>query len=668
MYKRKKLSEKELIEAASRMRYYILLSIYAARSGHPGGSLSIADITAALYLHEAVLYPDNPGHPRRDRIIFSAGHKAPAQYAGLGMAGFFDIREMVALRKFGSPFQGHPHAPDLPGIEVSTGSLGQGLSVACGIALSLKLKEEENRVFCIMGDGEQQEGSIWEAAMAAGNYSLDNIIGIVDRNRLQIDGEVDSLMNVSPLDEKYRSFGWNALVIDGHDMGEILGAFRAAKKTVGRPTVIIAETVKGKGVSFMENKVEWHGKAPGDENQLLRALEELPFQPMSWEEARDSLRKIECSAGEKTKSVQEKVPAYSVDYWWNQREVMRARMQPNRDGFGKGLAAAGKDKRVVTIHADISDSIKITEFEKAGPSRRTRVLNAGIAEQDMITMAAGLAKEGWIPVAGTYGVFAAGRPWDQIRTTVCNDNLNVKIIGAHGGISVGPDGGTHQALEDISLMQILPNMHVGVPCDAEEAGKMTEHMILKVDGPCYLRLARESTPVVTGGDTVFQFGNANVIRFRGEQERFENAFSITLARDYENEGEAVTMIACGPIVTEVMRAAYILKREQEIEARILNVHTVKPLDVEAVTRAADETGSILVCEEHQVGGFGNLVAACILNTGKTLVQCSFGMVGVQDTFGVSGTVKELFHAFEISAEFIAEKALSLLGKGTRGNK
>ena len=664
----KKLTVQELKEASVKMRIYSLISIYAAGSGHPGGSFSVMDITAALYLNIANLNPKDPGMPERDRIIYSAGHKAPAQYAGLGMAGFYSIEDMVTLRKINSPFQGHPHAPGLPGLEVSTGSLGQGLSISCGIALSGKLKEERYRVFCIMGDGEQQEGSIWEAVMLAGNYGLNNLIAVIDRNKLQIDGEVKNIMDISPLREKYFAFKWNVIEIDGHNMNEILDALNVAVKGKSKPTLIIADTVKGKGVSYMENKAEWHGKAPQTEEEFFIAIDELNTglsEPVSKNYVRKLLEKADKYETSQIQRIDSGVPKYKKDYRWKREGLMKIVPEPNRSGFGRGLAEAGDDERIVTIHADISDSIRISDFEKADPERKNRVINAGIAEQDMITVAAGLAHEGWIPVTGTYGVFAAGRPWDQIRNTVCNDNLNVKIIGAHGGISVGPDGCTHQALEDIALMTVLPNMHVGVPCDSEEAKKMIKHFLFEIEGPCYLRLAREPTPVVTGSDTPFVFGRANIIRYRGESAGFKDAFSITFSGDYKSENEDLTIISCGPLVAEVMRAAYILKEEYDIESRIINMHTVKPIDGESVIKAAEETGKILTCEEHQTGGLGNIIAGILNIKRDSFPGLSMDMIGIDDRFGASGSIKELFNVYRISAEYIAERALDLAGKSGR---
>ena len=275
-------SIEELEQAARLMRGYDLVALCAAGSGHSGGTLSMMEIVAALYLKIATHDPNNPEWPHRDRIIWSAGHKAPALYLGLAFAGYFPIEDVVTLRKLYSPFQGHPHRLKLPGVEVSSGSLGQGLSISVGMAIAGKLDHDDHTVFCIMGDGEQQEGNIWEAAMEASHYKLDNLVGIIDRNRLQIDGWVKDVMDVEPLPERYRSFGWEVIEIDGHDMQQVVGALQKAKSVpaVGKPTLVIANTVKGKGVSFAENQPAWHHGVPTKE-QLALAAKELDVE-VAW--------------------------------------------------------------------------------------------------------------------------------------------------------------------------------------------------------------------------------------------------------------------------------------------------------------------------------------------------------------------------------------------------
>jgi transketolase len=283
----------------------------------------------------------------------------------------------------------------------------------------------------------------------------------------------------------------------------------------------------------------------------------------------------------------------------------------------------------------------------------------GIAEQSATAVAAGLAKEGKLPVFGTYATFAAARNLDQVRVSICYSNLNVFIAGAHGGVSVGPDGSTHQALEDLFAMCGLPNMSVVVPADSVETRKATAYMLLEHEGPKYVRFAREATPIVSTEATPFVFGKANVIRLRKECENFVEAFETRLAENYADEHEALTIIACGPMVPEAMRAAWILKRDFGFETRILNMHTLKPIDREAVLRAARETGAIVTAEEHQAGALGWRVAGLILEAGLNRPVLA-GYIGVQDRFGDSGAPWELVKEFEVSAEHIAQKALELV--------
>jgi transketolase len=651
-------SIEQLKDAANLMRGYDLVTLCAAGSGHAGGTLSIMDITAALYLHVAQLDPKNPNWADRDRILWSAGHKAPALYVGLGFAGFCDINDVVTLRKLHSRFQGHPHWLKLPGVEVSSGSLGQGLSVAVGMALSARLDEKKHKIFCLMGDGEQQEGQVWEAAMEAGHFHLDNIIAVIDVNRLQIDGWVKDVMEVQPLDQKYAAFGWEVLHVDGHDMKQLVEAFDKAKTVVGKPVVILADTVKGKGVSFMENVAGWHGKPPNRE-ELTASLKELGLTERIPVEM--LLNKAKSYQAEMTRELEAKMPRFSRDFWWNAGDAMKVKMEPTRKGFGKSLAENGDDERIVCLGMDISGSITISDFYAGKPERKKRWISMGIAEQSATAAAVGFAREGKLPVIGSYATFSAARNLDQIRVSVCYGNFNVLIAGAHAGVSVGPDGATHQALEDLFAMTGMPNMSVVVPCDIVEARKATTHLLLKHVGPKYIRLAREATPIVTDEKTPFVFGKANVIRLRKDAPDFVDAFETCLADDYKNESEDLSIIACGPMVPEAMRAALILKRDYGYETRVLNMHTLKPIDTEAVIRAAQDTGVVITAEEHQIGALAWRVSGLLTESkqlyGKPLIT---GAIGVKDRFGDSGAPWELVKELEVSAEHIAQKAVELM--------
>ena len=264
----------ELKQIAKKVRRGIIEAVYSGKSGHPGGSLSIADIITVLYFNEMHINPENPKNENRDRLVLSKGHCAPALYSALANRGFFDVEELKTLRNIESRLQGHPDMKKIPGVDMTTGSLGQGLSAANGMAIAGKLDNKDYRVYCILGDGEIEEGQIWEAAMAASKYKLDNLCVIVDNNNLQIDGTIEEVMSSYPIDEKFKSFGFQIINIDGHDIEEIIKAFEVAKNIKGKPTCIIAKTLKGKGVSFMENQVGWHGKAPNQE-QYEQAIEEL---------------------------------------------------------------------------------------------------------------------------------------------------------------------------------------------------------------------------------------------------------------------------------------------------------------------------------------------------------------------------------------------------------
>ncbi|HER24854.1 MAG TPA: transketolase [Candidatus Atribacteria bacterium] len=655
----------ELVEKARVMRAYSMTAITAAGSGHPGGTLSIMDIAAALYLREIKHDPVNPEWKDRDRVFWSAGHKAPALYAALGEAGYFPIDEMVKLRKLWSGFEGHPNRFKLPGLELSSGSLGLGLGVAVGCSLNARLEKKDYHTFCILGDGELDEGSVWESAMAAAHYKLDNLIAIVDRNNLQIDGPTEEVMRLESVVEKWQAFGWHTLEIDGHNMTEILKSFKKAKTLKGKPTVIIAHTVKGKEVSYAENVVGYHGVCPKDGRKgaesLEKALEDIKAKNFDEKKA-DALYQKACVYQEEVnQKIDQAMPKFKRDYWWNKAVTMKVKMVPTRKGFGNAIEKLGEVKSVVAFGADITNSICMNQFYEKHPERKERFFQIGIAEPNMTSVASGFAKEGKTAFIGSYGVFVTGRNWDQIRTTVCYNNFNVKIANAHAGLSVGPDGATHQALEEISNMYYLPNMHLIVPSDALETEKGTL-AVAKIQGPAVIRYAREATPIVTKEDTPYTFGKANVIRFREEKEDFVDAFETKLASHYPSEKEDVCIITCGPMVAEAMRAAYILKKEYNLETRILNIHTVKPLDKESIIQAAEEIGLVMTVEEHQKGGFGNIIAGVIAAGKKYKTPLLLEMMGVEDQFGLSGAPWELLKTFGLTAEHIAKRVKTLSEK------
>jgi transketolase len=340
-------------------------------------------------------------------------------------------------------------------------------------------------------------------------------------------------------------------------------------------------------------------------------------------------------------------------------------MEPTRKGLGQSLAANGADERVVCLGLDISGSITISDFHAGKPERAARWFSLGIAEQSATAAAAGMAREGKLPVVGSYATFSAARNLDQIRVSVCYSNLNVMIVGAHAGVSVGPDGATHQALEDLFAMMGLPNMAVVVPCDVIEARKATTHLLLAHQGPKYIRFAREATPVVSTEATPFLFGKANRIRLRHEAAVLLDAFETRLDEECRDEGEDLTIIACGPEVPEAMRAAWILRQEYGYSVRILNLHTLKPIDDGAIIRAALETGAIVTAEEHQIGALAGRVSSVLTQSPQVYPHPIItAAIGVKDRFGDSGAPWELVKELEVSAEHIALKAAELMAHKT----
>ena len=264
----------ELMKTANEVRKGVIKAVHSAKSGHPGGSLSAADIYTYLFFEELNVDPAEPKKADRDRFVLSKGHTAPGYYSALANRGFFPVEDLTTLRKVGSYLQGHPDMKNIPGVDMSSGSLGQGISTAVGMAISAKLSNEDYRVYTLLGDGEIQEGQVWEASMLAGHRKLDNLVVIVDNNNLQIDGAISEVNSPYPIDKKFEAFNFHVINVDGHNFDELRAAFKEAKETKGMPTAIIAKTVKGKGVSFMEDKASWHGVAPNDE-QFAIAMEEL---------------------------------------------------------------------------------------------------------------------------------------------------------------------------------------------------------------------------------------------------------------------------------------------------------------------------------------------------------------------------------------------------------
>lgn len=622
------MNEKEemianLEEKARIIRRDILSMIYLAQSGHPGGSLSAADIVTALYFHVLKLDPANPQWEERDRFILSKGHACPVWYACLAERGFFSVDELSTLREINGRLQGHPDMKKVPGIDFTTGSLGQGLSAGVGIALGLKQHAIDSRVFVMLGDGELDEGQVWEAVMAAAKFKLDNLIAIVDCNNLQIDGYCSSIMPLEPLPDKWKAFNWNVMEINGHDMDAILGAFESAKKSKQKPTVILARTVKGKGVSFMEDECDWHGIAPNTQ-QYMQAMHELGVQ-------------FDQESGEWNGLVhraKEKVDESHRESLGKVEKVSENQLKPipTRDAYGEMLVELGKEiNNLVVLEADISKSTRTKLFAQAFPDR---FFQFGIAEADMMVAAAGLSTTGLLPFVSTYAIFASMRACEQIRTFICYPNLNVKIAVSHGGMTSANDGVTHQATEDLGVLRTIPGLVVIMPADYY-ATKALVREVARYQGPVYLRLTRDAVPIIYGKDEHFEIGKGKLLR----------------------EGSDVSLIALGDMLSHTLRAADALASEG-ISADVIDMYTVKPLDETMVISSANKTGKVVTVEDHQIiGGLGSAVAEVLAE--KCPSAC-LRRIGLRNTFAESGQYHLLLEKYGMSTKHIVAAAKELL--------
>lgn len=600
---------------AALIRRDILRMIFLSQSGHPGGSFSAADIVTALYFHFMRLDPSNPGWPLRDRFILSKGHACPLWYACLAERGFFPREHLAYLREIDGILQGHPDMRKTPGLDMSTGSLGQGLSAGVGMALGLRAAGlEEPRVYVVLGDGECDEGQVWEAAMAAAKFRLGNLIAFIDFNDLQLDGRCRDVMPLEPLADKWRAFNWRVLEIDGNDMAQVFDAVAGARGDAGGgPWAVVARTVKGRGVSFMENRCEWHGRAP-DGDEYGRALRELGGD-----------------AGAAPRFVRSEAACR-----WRTGERLLfggAKEIPTRDAYGEALVELGRQRPdVVVLEGDISKSTRTQEFSRRFPAR---FYQCGVAEADMVGIAAGLATTGLIPFVSTYSVFASMRACEQIRTSVAYPRLPVKLAVSHGGLTPGNDGVTHQATEDLGVVRTIPGMTIVVPADAA-AAKALVREAASHPGPVYLRFTRDPVPVLYGPDEEFRIGRGKVLRKGGD----------------------VLLVAIGDMVWVALEAWERLRREG-IEAGVIDMHTLKPLDADLLAAEAGKTGCVVTAEDHQVQcGLGGAVAEVLGDR----CPVPLARVGLADTFAESGTYDFLLQKYGMDPAAVAAAARLVIGR------
>jgi len=604
----------ELQNKATQLRIESVRATSEAGSGHPSSCCSAADIVAALFFSVMRYDPKNPKALNSDRFVLSKGHAAPLLYAAWAEAGLFPKSELLKLRTLASDLEGHP-TPRLSFVDMATGSLGQGLPVGIGIALNAKsIDKLDHRTYVLMGDGESVEGSVWEAAEVARYHGLDNLCAIVDVNRL---GQSDPTMLQHDM-EGYRSrwvgFGWQALVVDGHDLSALLAAFDAAAGTKGKPTVLLAKTFKGKGISFMENHPGWHGKpvAKGEETQ--KAIDELTkrLKPSS---IAISFKKPSTPAPGPS-SIDPLPPSpYKV-----------GDSAATREAFGNALEALGAvNPLVVGLDADVKNSTYTDKFGKRFPNR---FFESFIAEQNMLGAAAGLAACGKIPFVATFAAFFT-RAYDFIRMAAISGS-NIKLVGTHVGVSIGEDGPSQMGLEDIAMMAAQPGVTVLYPSDATCTYRLVE-MAATHKGMVYIRAGRPKSPVLYGPDETFQIGGSKVIR--------------------QSASDVLTIVAAGVTLFEALKAYDTLK-VAGVSVRILDLYSIVPIDRTTLLDSARATqGRILTVEDHYAhGGLGDAVLSAVGPEGIKVHKLAVR------TIPHSGKPDELVDHFGIGARSIVEAA------------
>ena len=562
----------DLEDLAKLIRYYSLVSTTEAGSGHPTSSLSAADLMAGLLFGGAFRFDlDDPRHPNNDRLIFSKGHASPLFYAIWAAAGKVTEKELLTLRKFGSPLEGHP-TPAFRYTEAATGSLGQGLSIGVGMALNAKyLVKLPYRTYVLLGDSEMAEGSVWEAMEIAAHYKLSNLVATLDVNRLGQRGETMYGHDLSVYRTRAAAFGWETIVIDGHHLPQIQTAFDQAIRPIDKPVMIIAKTLKGKGVSFIEDKNGWHGK-PLKKDELDRALRELGPVDKS---LRGTIDPPQGAKPAGKKAVKAAPVSYTAD-----------KPVATRYAYGTALTRlAPQYPDMVVLDGEVSNSTYAELFKKAYPDRFFEMF---IAEQNMVGTALGLSLRGKIPFVSTFAAFLT-RAADQVRMSQYS-NGNIKFCGSHAGVSIGEDGSSQMGLEDIALFRAILGSVVFYPSDAVSTEKLVEEMA-KHKGICYLRTTRMETPILYRNDEAFWIGGSKILK--------------------SSNKDVATVVAAGITLHESLKAYEELKREG-ILVRVIDLYSVKPVDVATLRQAAEDTGFIITVEDHYAeGGIADAVRTAL---------------------------------------------------------
>jgi transketolase len=600
-------------ELAQQLRVDSVRASEAAGSGHPTSSMSAADLMAVLLDGHLRLDYSRPDDPHRDHLIFSKGHASPLYYSILKAVGAIDDEELLTFRKFGSRLEGHP-TPRIPPTDVATGSLGQGLPIGVGLAIAGKrLDRLPYRVWVLCGDSEMAEGSIWEAFQHAGWEGLDNLVAIVDVNRLGQTRETMLGWDLAGYAARAEAFGWHAIEIDGHDLDAIDAAYREAAQATGQPTVVLARTLKGKGVKVVEDKNGYHGKPLPDPEEAIQELggeRNLRVTPASPDDS-GSPHRFQTEGGDPPQ-------------WELGEEVA------TRNAYGEALAALGRRRGdVVALDGEVSNSTLSETFAKAHPDR---YLEMFIAEQQMVAAAVGVQVRSWIPFASTFAAFFT-RAYDFIRMAAIS-RANLRLAGSHAGASIGEDGPSQMALEDFAALRAVHSSAVVHPSDANQVPPLVEQMADRA-GISYMRTLRGKTTVRTRPEEDIRIGGSRLVR--------------------SSDGDDFTVVACGVTVEEAEQAAGQLEAEG-VQVRVIDCYSIKPIDSDALGAAARETKAIVTVEDHwSEGGLGEAVMSALADAPS---RPPILKLAVRD-MPTSGTPAELLHAAGIDAEAIGEAVRSL---------
>ena len=597
---------------ATQLRIDSIRATTASGSGHPTSSMSAAEIMACLFFSVMNFDPQDPANPANDKFVLSKGHAAPVLYSTWAELGYIGRDHLLTLRRIDSDLEGHP-TPILKFVSVPTGSLGQGICVALGLAFDAQLDGSNFRSYALLGDGENAEGSVWEAAEVASHYKVDNLCAIVDVNRL---GQSQPTMlehHMEVYQQRWSAFGWNAQVVDGHNVRELLEAFENAKRTKGKPTVILARTLKGKGVSFLEDKNGWHGKAL-KQDEAEKAVAELEKQLVKTTASKPMPSK---PAG--------KVRPYRPYQHISTPQYELGKEVATREAAAQALAEIGKtNETVVCTDGDVENSTHTEFFQKVAPSR---FFETYIAEQNMVGVTMGLAASGKIAFTSTFACFFT-RAADFIRLAGLA-HLNVKFIGTHVGVSIGEDGSSQMGLEDLSLFRSMAESIVLYPSDAVSAWYAID-LAASNHGIAYIRAGRPKQPVIYRNDEKFEIGKAKVLR--------------------QSPEDVVTVVGAGVTLTEALKASDQLKK-QGIPIRVIDLFSVRPVDTETLLKTAAATNNtIITVEDHYAaGGIGDAVAEAVGPEGVRVYRLAVREVPH------SGKPEELLAKYKIDAQAIVEQ-------------